>query len=94
MTAAADARVPQLARDRHREPGGTALLLVALLVAIMLGLPVAVLVVRAVAVGALATAASSTAVLDALLLSLVTTAVSAGIFETSSNPFGTDEIPS
>jgi molybdate transport system permease protein len=52
---------------------------VAVLVGLFFALPVIVLVVRAVVDGSLAEAAGASAVLDALRLSLVTTAVSLGI---------------
>ena len=59
-----------------QEPGGRALGAFALVVGICLGLPVGVVVVRAVLDGSLAVAITDQAVLDALALSLVTTAIS------------------
>lgn len=64
--------------DRPRlTPGSGALVAVALAIAGLLGLPVAVLVVRSIVVGALAEALADPAIVDALVLSLVTTAISA-----------------
>ena len=58
-------------------PGGTsAFVVLAAISAAFLGLPVAFLVVRAVLGGSLVAALGSTAVIDALVLSLATTAVS------------------
>jgi molybdate transport system permease protein len=65
--------------DRHR-PGTTwgewSIRAIAGLAALFLGLPVAALVVRAIVDGALAHALTTQVVLDALALSLVTTAIS------------------
>jgi molybdate transport system permease protein len=61
---------------RPRGWGDGLVLLVATLLALFLGLPVAALLVRAVASGALVEAVSSEVVLTALALSLVSTAVS------------------
>jgi molybdate transport system permease protein len=61
---------------RRTEPGGRPLSVLATVVGLCLGLPVAVVVVRAVLDGSLALAVSDQAVLDALALSLVTTLVS------------------
>lgn len=58
------------------EPGGRWLYLVGGFVGLCLGLPVAVLVVRAVLEGTLVTAANDPVVIDALVLSLETTAIS------------------
>ena len=63
-------------RRRRRSWGDGVVLLVATLLALFLGLPVAALLVRAVASGALLEAASSEVVLTALALSLVSTSVS------------------
>ncbi len=56
--------------------GGGSLIAVALLFALFLGMPVLILVLRAVLDGSLQVAVASPVVLDALWLSLVTTAVS------------------
>ena len=58
------------------EPGGRWLYLVGWFVGLCLGLPIAVLVVRALVEGTLVTAANDPVVIDALILSLETTAVS------------------
>ena len=58
------------------KPGGDALDLLAGFLGLCLGLPIAVIVVRAVLDGSLITAVSDRIVIDALVLSLVTTAVS------------------
>jgi molybdate transport system permease protein len=58
------------------EPRLTALTVVALLMGLALGLPVAILVARALVGGSLAAALGTPIVLDALVLSLVTTGVS------------------
>jgi molybdate transport system permease protein len=65
-------------RDGQRPGGwgGRSLIVVAALIAVLLGLPVLTLVARAVFDGALAAAVTSPVVLDALRLSLVTTAIS------------------
>ena len=63
------------ARGRGRWTAGS-LGAASALLALFLGLPVLVLVVRSIVDGSLATAVASRIVLDALLLSLVTTAVS------------------
>ena len=63
-------------RGRRSSLGELSFLGVATLVGLFLGLPIAVLVWRAFAGGALVDAIGSVAVLDALLLSLVTTAIS------------------
>jgi molybdate transport system permease protein len=57
-------------------PSARPLIAVAYLVTLVLGLPVAVLVIRAVLAGSLATALGTRVVLDALGLSLLTTAAS------------------
>jgi molybdate transport system permease protein len=62
--------------ERRSSLGELSFLGVATLVGLFLGLPIAVLVWRAFAGGALIDAIGSVAVLDALLLSLVTTAIS------------------
>jgi molybdate transport system permease protein len=72
---------PGPGRDRatrvRRGPGGaSAFVVLALVSATFLGLPIAVLVVRAALSGSLGTALVSAAVLDALILSLATTAAS------------------
>jgi molybdate transport system permease protein len=64
------------ARPGRTEPGGRPLFLLTIVIGLCLGLPVAVIVVRAVLDGSLATAVTDRVVLDALVLSLVTTAVS------------------
>jgi molybdate transport system permease protein len=61
---------------QRTEPGGRPLFVLATAVGLCLGLPVAVVVVRAVLDGSLALAVSDQAVLDALALSLITTLVS------------------
>jgi molybdate transport system permease protein len=58
------------------EPGGRWLYLAGWFVGLCLGLPVAVLVVRALIEGTLVTAANDPVVIDALVLSLETTAIS------------------
>ncbi len=63
-------------RRRRASSGEVSLRLIAGLLALFLGLPVAVLVVRSIASGAMATAITTPVVLDALSLSLTTTAVS------------------
>ena len=60
----------------RRGPGGWTLIGLAGLSGLFLGLPVAVLVIRAVLDGSLVNALGSKVVLDALVLSLATTAVS------------------
>ena len=60
-------------------PGGLSLVALAGLFAAFLGLPVVALVVRSIVDGSLATTVGSPVVLDALWLSLVTTAISVGI---------------
>jgi len=64
------------AGDRRAGPGGSGLTLLAGLLGLCLGLPVAVIVVRAILDGSLATTITDRVVLDALVLSLGTTAVS------------------
>lgn len=64
------------ARHGRTEPGGRPLYLLAIVVGVCLGLPVAVIVVRAVLDGSLALAITDRVVLDALVLSLLTTAAS------------------
>jgi molybdate transport system permease protein len=59
-----------------RAPGGRTLQLVAAFLGLCLGLPVAVIVGRALLDGSLITAITDRVVIDALVLSLVTTAVS------------------
>jgi molybdate transport system permease protein len=61
---------------RRRTSGEAGLVLLAAVLALFLGLPVAVLVVRAVAGRALADALRTPSVLDALVLSLATTSLS------------------
>ncbi|MFL5680603.1 MAG: ABC transporter permease [Chloroflexota bacterium] len=61
---------------RRRSGGGDALTVVALVVAFVLGLPVAVLVIRSLIGGTLAASLASSVVVDALQLSLITTGVS------------------
>ena len=63
-------------RSRRVSAGELTLRVVAGLLALFLGLPVVVLVVRSIATGALATALTTQVVLDALSLSLITTSVS------------------
>ena len=63
-------------RGRRHEPGGRLLYLVGWLVGLCLGVPVAVIVARAVLDGSLLTAVHDQVVLDALVLSLETTAIS------------------
>ena len=63
-------------RSRSVSAGELSLRVIAALLALFLGLPVVVLVVRSIATGALANAIASPAVLDALQLSLLTTSVS------------------
>jgi molybdate transport system permease protein len=64
-------------RPRHRRDGvGLPVEAVALVTAVLLGLPVVALVGRAITSGTLSTAATSPVVLDALVLSLVTTSAS------------------
>ncbi len=67
---------PPAGRGQRHEPGGRLLYLVGWLVGLCLGLPVAVIVVRAVLDGSLVTALNDQVVIDALALSLETTAVS------------------
>ncbi len=87
MTGGADTRAPAFdarrkdetrpVRQRGSRPwGDRSVRVVASLFAIFLGLPVAVLVLRSVFEGSLARALTSQVVLDALALSLLTTAVS------------------
>jgi molybdate transport system permease protein len=78
VTARTEASPGQLLGRRTRAgPGGTsAFVVLALISAAFLGLPVGFLVVRAAFGGSLATALASSAVIDALVLSLATTAVS------------------
>ena len=64
------------ARPAERGSGGWSLVGLGLLSGLFLGLPVAVLVVRSVVDGSLANALTTKVVLDALSLSLVTTAIS------------------
>jgi len=64
------------AREAERGSGGWSLVGLGLLSGLFLGLPVAVLVVRSVVDGSLANALTTKVVLDALSLSLVTTAIS------------------
>ena len=64
------------AREAERGSGGWRLVGLGLLSGLLLGLPVAVLVVRSVVDGSLANALTTKVVLDALSLSLVTTAIS------------------
>jgi molybdate transport system permease protein len=64
------------ARPGRTEPGGRPLYVLAIVVGVCLGLPVAVIVVRAVLDGSLALAITDRVVLDALVLSLLTTAAS------------------
>ncbi len=63
-------------RSRRITAGEVTLRVIAGLLALFLGLPVVVLVVRSIATGALATAITTQVVLDALSLSLITTSVS------------------
>ena len=72
------ARAQPVGRDRSRW-GERSVAAVGALIALFLVLPVAVLVVRAVVDGSLATALTTRVVLDALVLSLATTAVSLGL---------------
>jgi molybdate transport system permease protein len=76
---AADARPSTRAVTRRRGWGSGPLVAVAALFALFLGLPVLTLLVRAVLDGSLSEAIASPVVLDALSLSLVTTAVSLAI---------------
>ncbi len=62
--------------DEGLQPGGRPLALLAAVLGLGLGLPVAVLVLRAILDGSLITAAGDRVVIDALALSLVTTAAS------------------
>ena len=74
-----DRRHDRAARDGGSPPGSppvSATIVLAVLVAAFLGLPIALLVVRAVAGGSLEAAIASGPVLDALVLSLLTTAIS------------------
>ncbi len=61
---------------RHRSAAGPTLTAVGGLLAVLLGLPVVVLVVRAIVDGSLVRAIGARVVLDALVLSLATTSVS------------------
>ncbi len=70
------AGVRKAVSSRRPEPGGRPLYLLAMVAGLCLGLPVAVIVVRALIDGSLATAITDRTVLDALTLSLLTTAVS------------------
>jgi molybdate transport system permease protein len=77
---------PAAPADRVHLPGATggpwgerSLRLVASLIALFLGLPVAVLVVRSIVEGSLSTALTTQVVLDALALSLATTTISLGV---------------
>jgi molybdate transport system permease protein len=63
-------------RSRGVSAGELSLRVVAAVLALFLGLPVVVLLVRSVATGALANALTTEVVLDALQLSLITTSVS------------------
>jgi len=76
---AADARPSTRVVTRRRGWGSGPLVAVAALFALFLGLPVLTLLVRAVLDGSLSEAIASPVVLDALSLSLVTTAVSLAI---------------
>jgi len=78
VTARTEASPGQLLGARTRAgPGGTsAFVVLAVISAAFLGLPVAFLIVRAAFGGSLAAALASSAVIDALVLSLATTAVS------------------
>jgi molybdate transport system permease protein len=69
-------RASMVGRPRGVSAGELTLRVVAGLLALFLGLPVVVLVVRSIATGALANAITTQVVLDALQLSLVTTSVS------------------
>ena len=67
-------------RDRRDPlPGGALPRVVAAGWVLFLGLPIAALLVRAAAIGRLEDATAGRAVLDALVLSLVTTAISLGL---------------
>jgi molybdate transport system permease protein len=72
----ASGQASQPARPGRSEPGGRPLFLLTIAIGLCLGLPVAVIVVRAVLDGSLVTAVTDRVVLDALVLSLGTTAVS------------------
>ena len=69
-------RASMAGRSRRVSAGELTLRVVAGLLALFLGLPVVVLVVRSIATGALANALTTQVVLDALSLSLITTSVS------------------
>ena len=82
MEDAAEAPAVERTRASHRPASGwgeRSLAALAGLFALFLGLPVAALVARAVLDGSLTTALTTPVVLDALWLSLVTTAISLGI---------------
>jgi molybdate transport system permease protein len=69
-------QAPPVERRPGRHPGSSSLAMVAGLTALFLGLPVAVLVIRALLDGSLANALTTQVVLSALSLSLVTTTIS------------------
>jgi molybdate transport system permease protein len=85
--AAADAGRPATAPSSRGGWGEASLMAVTALFALFLGLPVLTLVVRAILNGSLSVALASPAVLDALSLSLVTTAISLVITVTLGLPF-------
>jgi len=86
-SAAADAGRPAIAPSSRGGSGEASLMAVTALFALFLGLPVLTLVVRAILNGSLSVALASPAVLDALSLSLVTTAISLVITVTLGLPF-------
>ncbi len=67
---------PALSSPRGADPGPRALSVVALVMGIALGAPVAVLIARALLGGSLGAALGTPVVIDALVLSLATTAIS------------------
>ena len=71
-----------------QEPGGRALYLFGWFVGLCLGLPIAVILARSILDGSLATAATNPVVLDALILSLETTAISLLISVIAGLPLG------
>ncbi len=85
-SAAAEARAPAQAATRRPARGAGPIVAMAALLALFLGLPVLTLLVRAVLDGSLAGAVVSPVVIDALSLSLVTTAISLALTVTFGVP--------
>jgi molybdate transport system permease protein len=85
-SAAAEAHAPAPAATRRPAQGAGPIVAMAALLALFLGLPVLTLLVRAVLDGSLAGAVVSPVVIDALSLSLVTTAISLALTVTFGVP--------